>query len=445
MPNENISAISTGLTASGVAVIRMSGDSPLTVAEKMFKPTAKIAVKDFEPNKMYAGEIICDGFTDYGMCVYFKAPKSFTGEDSVEFHCHGGVAITRGVLKQTLKCGARLATNGEFTKRAFMNGKLSLSSAEGLIDMINSESESGVRAGYYLYREKLTKEITALQDILTDVLSEIDADMDFPEEDLQIKSYNVASVALNGVIDKVKALLSTFNKGRKIKNGVSVGIVGKPNTGKSSLLNALLNYDKAIVSNTAGTTRDIVEGSIDINGVTFNFSDTAGIRDGADEIEALGVSLSKRVLEQSDLIIFVLDGGDITALDEEIYSLVKDKNVLTVLNKIDKGDFNYDEADITISALKKQNLDKLKELMFDKTVGGGIDISGDFLCEERHFEALNRALEHLISANENIDLVSLDVLAIDLKNAWDALGEISGKTATEDIIDNIFSKFCVGK
>ncbi len=438
-------AISTGLTASGVAVIRISGDTPLSVAGKMFKPSGKTAVNDFEPNKMYPGEIVCDGFTDYGMCVYFKAPKSFTGEDSVEFHCHGGIAITQGVLKQALKCGARPATNGEFTKRAFVNGKLSLSSAEGLIDMINSESESGVRAGYYLYREKLNAEINGLQEILTDVLSEIDADMDFPEEDLQVKSYETATRALDTVIDRIKNLLATFGKGRKIKNGVSVGIVGKPNTGKSSLLNALLNYDKAIVSDCAGTTRDVVEGALDINGVRFNFFDTAGIRDGADEIESLGVTLSKKILLQSDLLLFVLDGGDITEADDAVYDLVKDKNVLTVLNKTDKGEYYDARADVTVSALKKDNLDKLRELIFTRSVGSGLDLNGDFLCEERHYDALSRALERLLSAKNNIDCVSLDILAIDLKDAWDALGEISGKTATEDIIDNIFSKFCVGK
>ncbi|MBE7087419.1 MAG: GTP-binding protein, partial [Clostridiales bacterium] len=267
MSNDNISAISTALGASGVAVIRISGSTPLSVAQKMFKASNGTPAVDFVPNVMYAGEIICDGFTDFGMCVYFKAPKSFTGEDTVEFHCHGGIAITQGVLRQTLKSGARLATNGEFTKRAFVNGKLSLSSAEGLIDMINSESLSGVRAGYYLYRENLCKQIEGLQDDLTDALSEIDADMDFPEEDLEVKSYEVANRLIDKVICKLEELKSTYRSGRKIKNGVNVGIVGKPNTGKSSILNALLNYDKAIVSSVAGTTRDVVEGCIEIKGV----------------------------------------------------------------------------------------------------------------------------------------------------------------------------------
>ena len=445
MPSENIAAISTALSASGVVVLRISGDSPLEIAEKMFTPLGKVCVKDFEPYKMYVGEICADGFTDFGMCVYFKGPKSFTGEDVVEFHCHGGVAITRGILKKILSLGARLATNGEFTKRAFMNGKLSLSSAEGLIDMINSESVSGVKAGYYLYRENLTKEINALQDIITDTLAQIDCDMDFPEEDLERSSTDKVVADLKTVIERIDALIKTYRTGRTLKNGVSVAIVGKPNTGKSSILNALLSYEKAIVSDIAGTTRDIVEGSLEINGVRFNFSDTAGIRESGDKIETLGVGLSKKILNESDLILFVLDGGDITDDDQEIYQLVKDKNLIVAVNKTDKYSVTFDKADIYVSALKNDNIERLKQLMFDKSVGGGVDLNGDFLCEERHYQALIRAKEKLSSALSAVSLVSLDLLSIDIKDGWDALGEISGRTATEDIISTIFAKFCVGK
>ena len=445
MISENISAISTGLVASGVAVIRISGDSPLKIAEQMFKPLGKIAVPDFEPYKMYVGEIQADGFTDFGMCVYFKGPKSFTGEDIVEFHSHGGTAITKGILKKTLSLGARLATNGEFTKRAFMNGKLSLSSAEGLIDMINSESVSGVKAGYYLYREKLTNEITALQDMLTDALAQVDADMDFPEEDLEETSTEEVENTLKVVLSRVEKLLNSYRTGRTLKNGVRVGIVGKPNTGKSSILNALLNYDKAIVSDIAGTTRDIVEGSLDIDGVTFNFSDTAGIRESGDLVESLGVKLSKKILNECDLILFVMDGSDIGEEDDAIYSLVKDKNLIVAVNKVDKAEVKDDRADLYISARTRHNIEELKKLMFEKTVGSGLDLNGDFLCEERHFNALLRAKEKLEVALGAVGNVPLDILAIDVKDGWDALGEISGKTATEEIINDIFSKFCVGK
>lgn len=445
MQSENISAISTALVASGVAVIRISGDSPLEIAKKMFKPCANIAVKDFEPNKMYVGEIEADGFSDHGMCVYFKAPKSFTGEDVVEFHTHGGIAITKGILRKILSLGARLANNGEFTKRAFMNGKLSLSSAEGLIDMINSESVSGVKAGYYLYREKLTSEITAMQDTITDALAEIDADMDFPEEDLEITSTANVKVALAKVIDKITALMSTYRLGRTLKDGVKVAICGKPNTGKSSTLNALLNYEKAIVSDIPGTTRDVVEGNLDINGVRFYFADTAGIRDNAESVEELGIGLSKRILKESDVIVMVVESQEFDDDENKIYSLIKDENHLIVQNKSDKNITRNAKADIMISALKKDNLESLKQLIYDKTIGSGIDINGDFLCEERHYLALERAVEKFKVALNAIDSVPLDILAIDIKDGWDALGEISGKTATEDIIDDIFSKFCVGK
>jgi tRNA modification GTPase len=339
----------------------------------------------------------------------------------------------------------QFATNGEFTKRAFMNGKLSLSSAEGLIDMINSESVSGVKAGYYLYRENLTKEINALQDIITDTLAQIDCDMDFPEEDLERSSTDKVVADLKTVIERIDALIKTYRTGRTLKNGVSVAIVGKPNTGKSSILNALLSYEKAIVSDIAGTTRDVVEGSLEINGVRFNFSDTAGIRESGDKIETLGVGLSKKILNESDLILFVLDGGDITDDDQEIYQLVKDKNLIVAVNKTDKYSATFDKADIYVSALKNDNIEQLKQLMFDKSVGGGVDLNGDFLCEERHYQALIRAKEKLSSALSAVSLVSLDLLSIDIKDGWDALGEISGRTATEDIISTIFAKFCVGK
>ena len=445
MKTDNIAAISTGMVASGVAVIRISGPSPLQVAEKMFKPLGKTKVCDFEPNKMYPGEILAKGFNDFGMCVYFKAPKSFTGEDSVEFHSHGGLAITKGILNKIFSLGVRPATNGEFTKRAFLNGKLSLSSAEGLIDMINSESESGVKAGYYLYREKLLSAVNSIQDRLTDSLSQIDVDMDFPEEDIEQTATPKIKQDIEISIQKLDSLLSTYRTGRTLKDGVKVGIVGKPNTGKSSTLNALLNYDKAIVSSVAGTTRDIVEGSIDINGVRFNFSDTAGIRESDDEIEEIGVSLSKRVLNESDLIVFIADASDFDSSDEQILQSVIDKNLLFVMNKTDKSDFKHEKADIYISALEKINVDGLRQAIYDKTALKGLDLSGDFLCEERHFDALSRAKTSLVSALNSMENVSLDILAIDVKDAWDALGEISGKTATEEIINNIFSKFCVGK
>lgn len=444
MKNDNIAAISTALGAAGVAVIRISGDTPLTVAEKLFKPLGKISVGDFEPNKMYVGEINADDFCDFGMCVFFKAPRSFTGENVVEFHTHGGTAIVKGVLKKILASGARLAERGEFTKRAFMNGKLSLSSAEGLIDMINSETESGVRAGYALYREKLTAKITEMQNVLLDAVSQIDVDMDFPEEDLEATSEARVRNDLENVLAQTEKLISTFRTGRVLKNGVKVGIVGKPNTGKSSLLNALLSYDKAIVSGIAGTTRDVVEGAIDVDGVRFNLYDTAGIRDTDDEIEHVGVAMSEKTVKECDALLFVADADDITEEDEKIYASVKDKNVIFVVNKTDLSDEKDERADVYISAASGENVEELKKMLYERFVGK-VDTNADYLCEERHLAALSEARDKISSALSVLGKEPLDILAIDVRAAWQSLGEITGKTATEEIINNIFSKFCVGK
>ncbi len=444
MKNDNIAAISTALSAAGVAVIRISGLSPLAIAEKMFTPVGKTSVKDFEPNKMYAGEIVADGFSDFGMCVYFKAPKSFTGEDTVEFHSHGGVAIAQGVLRKVLSSGARLAENGEFTKRAFLNGKLSLASAEGLIDMINSQSEGGVKAGYSLYRERLTEKVCAMQEKLTAALSQIDADMDFPEEGLEETSREKTADTLKEVISEIRALLSSFKTGSRIINGVKVAICGKPNVGKSSILNALLNYDKAIVSDTAGTTRDVVEGSIDINGVRFNLFDTAGIRDTENDVENLGVRLSEKTVKASDLIIFVMSALGADQNDEKVYALIKDLPHITVINKTDCGTYKDARADLYISVKTGEGLDDLRKTVYDKTIGK-VDLNGDFLCEERHYGALKNAADKLSAALAAVYDTPLDILSVDVLAGWQHLGEISGKTASEDIIDDIFSRFCVGK
>ncbi len=445
MTRDNIAAIATAAGAAGVAVIRLSGDSPLKIAEKMFRPAGRTPVAEFEPYRMYPGEIAAEDFSDFGLCVYFRAPRSFTGEDVVEFHTHGGQKIAQGVLNKAVSLGARPAGPGEFTRRAFINGKLSLASAEGLIDMINSRSSAEVRAGYSLYRERLTGLVSAMQDGLSAALAQIDADMDFPEEGLEETSRAAVKETLAVTLKEVRALLGTFKAGSRVKNGVKVGIVGKPNTGKSSLLNALLQYDKAIVSDCPGTTRDVVEGSLEIRGVRFYISDTAGIRDSADRIESMGVELSKRVLKESDVLLFVIDGADVTEEDKAVQKLISGMNVITVVNKTDKGGVSFAGADLYVSALTGENVESVKEALFARTVGAGTDTSGDFLCEERHYAALLRAEKSLNAALETVRSFPLDIAETDIREAWSALGEITGKTASEEIIEQIFSRFCVGK
>ena len=442
----DIAAVSTAPGVGGVAIIRVSGEGSLKIAEKMFKPLGKTAVKDFEPYKMYVGNIDGGDFTDFGMCVYFKSPRSYTGEDMVEFHCHGGVAITRGILKRTFDLGAIPATRGEFTKRAFLNGKMSLASAEGLVDMINSESVGEVKAGYYLYREKLTAFVRGMQNKLKYALAYIDAGIDYPEEGVTEDNYDEILNSLNTVLAQISETISRYGTGRKIKQGVKVALFGKPNTGKSSLLNAMLNYDKAIVSATAGTTRDIVEGEIDIDGVKFLLTDTAGVRSSEDEIETVGIRRAERAAKESDLCLVVIDGSaNLTEEDKSAIEFTSGMPRIIVANKADKGvlsDINYD---LSVSAKTGLGIDKLKELMARKSFGGNIDLNADFLTEERHLIALKKASKSLSEAIDGFGVNTADLAAIDIKDAWDALGEISGETANEAVIGEIFSKFCVGK
>ncbi len=443
--NDTIAALSTAVGVGGVAVIRISGDKSLSIAKEMFKPLKKIKVEDFEPYKMYVGEILGEGFGDYGMCVYFKAPNSFTGEDVIELHCHGGIAITRGILKRAYSLGARPATKGEYTKRAFLNGKMSLASCEGLIDMINSESVGEVKAGYYLYREKLTAKVKEIQSDITYALAYIDAGIDYPEEDVVEDNFDAIVKAVKKAKAEVKEILSRYGKGRIIKQGVKVSLLGRPNTGKSSILNSLLDYDKAIVSPLAGTTRDIVEGEIDINGIKFLLSDTAGIRQSADEIENVGIKRAKSAMNASDICIVVLDGSlPLNGEDDEVLRATEGLNRILVANKTDAGD-KLDFVDIKVSALTGKNIAELKNLLYEKACGGEIDLSGDFLTEERHYIALKNAEELLEKVETGFAGNTLEISALDLKSAWDYLGEVSGETANENIIDEIFDKFCVGK
>ena len=446
MKSDTIAAIATPPGRGGVAIVRLSGGEPLRIAGKMFAPAGRRAVAAFEPQRMYPGEIDGGTFRDFGLCVYFKAPHSFTGEDVVEFHCHGGTGIARGILRRAIALGARLAERGEFTKRAFLGGKISLSSAEGLIDMINGESEAEVRAGYLLYTERLGGEVAALQSLLTEILAGIDADIDFPEEDIEHTDLADIRQKIGAAAQRLNGLAQTYRTGRKVKQGVSVVLAGKPNTGKSSLLNALLGTDKAIVSSVAGTTRDVVEGTLEIGGVRFNLYDTAGIRESGNEVENIGIARARRLAEGADLVLFVLDASErLSEEDMQIYRSLAEKKKMVVYNKTDLGEGVCDPpADIRVSAKTGENVEKLREEMFARCMEG-YDADGEFLIEERHYAALVRASEELGAALSECGKVPLDLLGIHLKSAWEALGEISGETANERIIDEIFAKFCVGK
>ncbi len=446
MLEENIAAIATAPGKGGVAIIRISGKNPLDIVEKMFLPVGSVKVREMEPYRMYPGKIDGGGFTDFGLCVYFQAPASYTGEDVVELHCHGGESVARGILKQTFRLGAKPATRGEFTKRAFLNGKLSLSSAEGVADMINGESEAEVKAGYLLYSEKLTKRVQALQAELKTLLAGIDVSVDYPEEDIEEQHIAEIEVALQGLKDSLHTLKSGYAAGKKIKSGVTVAICGKPNTGKSSLLNRLLGYDKAIVSGVAGTTRDAVEGVLEIEGRKFNLYDTAGVRESSDAIESIGIQRAEAIIRGADVAVFVVDFSQ--GVDEEdgrVLEMLQGKPLIKVVNKSDiLSDETETDADVYTSAVTGEGLERLKALLLERGFGDRSEDSA-FLIEERHYAALLRAEEALSRAIAACKSQPLDLIGIDVKEGWDALGEITGETATEAIIEEIFSKFCVGK
>ncbi len=446
MLEENIAAIATASGKGGVAIIRISGKSPLAIAEKMFTPAAKTPVSSFEPYRMYVGQIDAGGFSDYGLCVYFKAPASYTGEDIIEFHCHGGESVARGILRQTFRLGAKPAGRGEFTKRAFLNGKLSLASAEGVADMINGESEAEVKAGFLLYSEKLTNTVREFQSELTTLLAGIDVSVDYPEEDIEEQHIEELKGSLVGLVEKLSTLKSGYEVGKKIKSGVTVAICGKPNTGKSSLLNRLLGYDKAIVSGVAGTTRDAVEGSIEIEGKKFNLYDTAGVRESTDAIENIGIERAEQIIRSADVAVFVVDFG--LGVDEEdgrVLQMLRGKPLIKVVNKVDRWqDDTQTDADVHTSAVTGEGIEKLKRLLLEKGFGARSEDAA-FLIEERHFQALEGAEECLKRAIAACESQPLDLIGMDVKGAWDSLGEITGETATERIIQEIFSKFCVGK
>lgn len=456
MENKTICAISTPLGNGGIAIVRMSGKDSLKILQKI----TDAKVSEFEPRKLYLCKIKTENFNDKALLVYFKNPNSFTGEDMVEIQCHGGIVISKGILNTLIKNGATLAQAGEFTKRAFINGKVSLDEAEGVIDMINAESEQAVKAGYNLLSGKLFDEIKILKDSLTDCIAEIDVSMDYPEEDIEYIAQNKVAKVVKKTIEKTKQLLSTAKTGKQVKNGIDVAIIGKPNVGKSSLLNALIGYDRAIVTNIAGTTRDTVEESYQFNGISFNLIDTAGIHESQNIVEKIGIQKAEEVLKAVDIILVVLDSSiGLSKDDKYILSLTQNYKTIYALNKTDldicktvKSEIekqiksSFDKQIVEISALKMNNIQLLKQKLFDMVVDKNILSNQLLITSTRHEEALINALDSLEKASQSLqNNLSLDLVCLDLKDAWTSLGEITGETSSEEIVDRIFAKFCLGK
>lgn len=440
-----IVAITTPIGTGGVAIVRLSGANAIKIADKLFSSRGK-KPSEFLARELVVGKFEYHGFFEQCMCVVFVAPNSFTGENVVEFQCHGGIKIAEKILSACLESGARMAQNGEFSLRAFLNGKLSLSEAEGMIDMINAETDAELSAGYKLMSGKLTKKVREFEASLVDCISELEVSFDYPEEDIEYSSREDIKKRLNKLKIEIGALIDSYQTGNIIKNGINVVICGKPNVGKSSLLNALLKKDKAIVTSVAGTTRDSIEDTFEINGVKVNIVDTAGIRETTDKVEKIGVQNAKKKLAGADLVLFVVDGSTpLDAEDEEIYRKVKKQKHLIVVNKADKKQAVSIDSAIVISSKKGENLKALTDAIYEKTVKGEIYASNLVVTNARHVECLKRAQKSICHALAEIDSQTLDLISIDLNEAYTAIGEITGDTSNEKILDSIFSKFCLGK
>ena len=441
---DTITAPATALGVSGVAVIRISGTKTFEIVNKIFK--GKI-----EKGKICYGKII-DNFDknktlDEVILLPFKAPHSFTGEDVAEIQCHGGLKVIDGILNLILKNGARLAQKGEFTKRAFLNKKMDLSQAEAVLDIIHSKTSVFAQKNADNLSGVLSAHISSIRKDLLDLMSKIIAGIDFPE-DVKEPEYEELEDVVKTSIEKIDGILKSAKSSNLMRQGIKVAIAGKPNVGKSSLFNTLLNQKRAIVTEIAGTTRDIIQESLDMDGIPVTLIDTAGIReqDDIDKVEKIGIDYSKKAVENADIVLFMYDSS--TPFDETdriIFDMAKNKTCIKIANKSDSGKF-YEPESIKISAKTGENIDTLKAEIKSKVIGNNEIENIEYVTNQRQQECLYIAKKHLQIALEAIVENELqDLISIDIKSALLALDEISGEVVTDEILNNIFDNFCIGK
>lgn len=449
MKNDTIAQISTALGQGAISIIRLSGPDAITIANKIFRGHDLTKVPS---HTVHYGHIIYENsIIDEVLVSIFKAPRTFTTEDIVEVNCHGGVFVANKILQTILINGARSANPGEFTERAFLHGRIDLTQAEAIMDVIEANSDLSLSLANKGLDGEIYRLIVALRTDLLKIIATIEVNIDYPEYDdvIELSNSIVKPQVLNLII-KINKILENANYGRVIKDGVKTAIIGRPNVGKSSLLNALLREDKAIVTEIQGTTRDIVEGNINIGGIVLNLIDTAGIRESVDMIEQIGIEKAKVVIKEAELILFVLENNqEISIEDEALLELTKKKKRIIILNKVDlgKAQKHQFENSIQISALHKTGITELEDLIRSMFLHGEINSSDQtYVSNARHIAKLSstrNSLEDSLSAI-NSEL-PIDMVEIDLKTAWDTLGEIIGDTSSSSLLDELFSKFCLGK
>ena len=456
--NDTIIALATAQGAGAIAVLRLSGEQAIDLVDSFFKPRSKTPISEADTHTIHLGDLYEeDKLLDEVLVSVFRAPRSYTGENVVEISCHGSVYIQQLVLNALTNTGrCRVAEPGEFTFRAFMNGKMKLSQAEAVSDLIASESAAEHRIALQHMRGGFAQNLNEIREQLIHFASLIELELDFSGEDVEFADYSALKKLVVELRQTIKSLLDSFALGNVIKQGVPIAIIGAPNAGKSTLLNALLNEERALVSAEAGTTRDTVEDFLTIEGIRFRFIDTAGIRDTSNQVEMMGIARSFERAKEAHLVLYVIDVTTAeTPLDDLKYQLTKsglsEANILIVWNKCDSEDdalaFGSDEFDsIAISAKKRRNLEDLKARIVSRTLQGAVNEQSGILTNSRHYQLLQAALKELYIVEEELERgSSQDLLAISLKGVIQHLGEISGSVTNDDILGSIFSSFCIGK
>ena len=457
---ETISAVATAAGEGAIGIVRISGKQAIEIISEIFQGSKGKKTADIDSQKMAYGHIVDPDnqkVVDEVLVLIMRAPRSYTREDIVEIHCHGGVVPLRKILELTIRYGARLAEPGEFTKRAFLNGRLDLAQAEAVIDIIRAKTDASLRMALGHLAGALSEKIRLLRHTILGMIANLEATIDFPEEDIEELTAQEVKAAVALVLEEIDDLLATKDAGRILREGLETVIIGKPNVGKSSLLNALLREKRAIVTDVPGTTRDIIEEFVNIRGIPLKIVDTAGIRETADVVEKLGVEKAREYSATADLILILLDASvPLSAEDREVLELLPGREAIILINKSDLPTLlNMDEVYtyaldhqvINISVTEGKGLSELEKAIFDMVYGGQIQQKeGAFINNLRQASLLEQAKSHLEAVLLTIDHgMPPDCIVIDLRDSWEMLGQITGDTIGEDIIEQIFANFCIGK
>ena len=457
---DTISAIATAIGEGGIGIVRMSGPRAIAVADALFMGKNNRKASNVSSSQIAYGHILdpkTKETVDEVLLLVMRAPHSYTKEDVVEIHCHGGPVPLRKILALSLDCGARLAEPGEFTKRAFLNGRIDLTQAEAVMDIIRAKTDASLKMSVNHLQGDLLRKITLLRDKILEMIAHLEAAIDFPEDDIEEMTANDVKKMVEEELQAVDHLLASAHTGMILREGLQTVIIGKPNVGKSSLLNALLRQKRAIVTDVPGTTRDSIEEYVNIKGVPLKIIDTAGIRDTQDIVEKIGVEKSRELLLQADLVLLMLDVSQpLSVEDRELLSLLAEQKTVIILNKTDlpavltAEDLKplvHDKTILKVSLVEGTGLEKLEEFIISMVYEGQVSLGQEaYVNNVRHVQLLKQAKTSLKEVLKTIDKnMPLDCMVIDLRAAWEQLGQITGDTVGEDIIDEIFSRFCIGK